>query len=116
MDELRNCSSKQAIEKKFRSLPKDLDETYRRIIDKIDESDRDDVKVFMQWLCFSVDAMRLVEIAEVATVDFKSLTHPRYDPERRYRDPEDVARKCASFVIIRDNGGSAGALVPLVPF
>ena len=53
--------------------PVDLDETYDRIISKMDERDHDDVKRFLQWpLAFSARSFeRLAELAEVVVVDFQ---------------------------------------------
>ena len=46
--ELKTCPDLDALEKQLGNLPRDLDETYDRIISKIDERDHDDVKIFLQ--------------------------------------------------------------------
>jgi hypothetical protein len=92
------CSSLDALEKQLRNLPQGLDETYDRILLSIDEKNHDDVKRFLQWLAFSTCALKLVEIAEVVTVDFDSMNGMECIPGRRYRDPRDVLDKCSGLV------------------
>ena len=95
---LKRCPSKHAIKEQLRTLPKDLNETYDRILLKISQQDVADVKTFLRWLAFAARPMTLREIAETVTVDFNSESGPRYDSERRYRDERDVLEKCAGLI------------------
>ena len=97
--ELKTCSNLDELEKQLGNLPRDLDETYDRIISKIDERDHDDVKRFLQWLAFSARSLKLAELAEVVVVDFNSENGPQVKPRRRYKDHRDVLEKCSSLVI-----------------
>jgi hypothetical protein len=78
------------------SLPKDLLDTYDRIILCIERVD--DAKRFLQWIAFSARPLSLKEIAEVVVVDFASEDSPVYDPERRYNSPRRVLDVCSSLV------------------
>ena len=80
--ELKMCSDLDALEKQLRNLPRDLDETYDRIISKIDERDYDDVKRFLQWLAFSARSLKLAELAEAVIVDFNSENGLEVKPRR----------------------------------
>ena len=85
------------LRKALRSLPKDLDDTYARILQRIDDAgDSEYVASIMQWLAYSTRPMSLVEIAEVMTVDTKG--DPRVDVERRFEDPQDLLRICSGLV------------------
>ena len=87
------------LRKALRSLPKDLDDTYTRILQDIDNKGYgDQVAKIMQWLACSAEPMSLVEIAEVFTVDMVSDT--LVDFERRLEDPQDVLALCSSLVLI----------------
>ena len=85
------------------SLPQDLNETYDRILGKIDEIFLDDVKRFLQWLTFAACPLTLAELAEVIVVDFDSKDGPEIKSGRRYRDCQDVLDKCTS--LVTESGG-----------
>jgi len=85
-------------------LPKDLNETYDRIIDRVREEDRKDAVKLFQWLAFSVRPLKLSELAEVVQVDFESRDLPWFNSKRRYDDPDDILRVCSGFVNMGGNG------------
>ena len=81
----------------MRSLPKDLDDTYARILQTIeDEGNGDRVAKLMQWLAYSARPMPITEIAEVLTVDAENDS--LVDVERRFEDPSDLLTICSSLV------------------
>ena len=91
------------VRKALRSLPKDLDDTYARILRDIDNKGYgDQVAKILQWLAFSEWSMSLDEIAEVLTVDMES--NPLVDFERRLEDPQDLLELCSSLVSISPKG------------
>ncbi|KDR69032.1 hypothetical protein GALMADRAFT_38252, partial [Galerina marginata CBS 339.88] len=71
LSELENCLSEYEIRKKMKSLPKGLDEIYERMLKAIDDDYRADTMTFLEWLSFSKRPMKVAEIAEAITVDFK---------------------------------------------
>ena len=85
-------------------LPKDLNETYHRILHQIREEDRGYAVILFQWLAFSVRPLTLPELAEIVQVDFESRDLPWFNSGRRYYDPEDILRVCSGFVSVTDEG------------
>ena len=100
--ELTKCSSRDEITKQLAELPRGLDEIYGRILTKIDEKHRADVRTFLLWLAFSKRPMRIVEIAETITVDFASEHIPVFNSSKRYIDPRHVLVRCSSLVTESD--------------
>jgi hypothetical protein len=96
--ELEKCSSTDEITEQLGALPKGLDEVYNRILKKIDEKYRADVKTFLQWLAFSKRPMKIAEIAETITADFASEDGPIFTSTKRYFDSRDVLVRCSSLV------------------
>jgi ankyrin repeat protein len=57
------CRSKNALHKILSSLPSTLDETYARILDRIEDGDRPRVLCILQFICFSARPIRIEEAA-----------------------------------------------------
>ena len=53
-------------------LPKTLDETYDQILKRIDEAQRDDAHHLLQCLTVTSRPLRVEEIAELVTFDFRA--------------------------------------------
>ena len=102
LSELRKCSSLAVLEKQLKELPQGLDETYRRILLRMDERYHNDAERFLQWLAFSTRPLKVAEIAEVVVVDFDSKDGPECIPGLQYKDPRDVLDKCSGLVIESD--------------
>ncbi|KZP21469.1 hypothetical protein FIBSPDRAFT_1044192 [Athelia psychrophila] len=100
--DLGKCKSKKELINQLGSLPKGLDGTYARIFER--SENRDVLKTFLQWLAFSKSRMTVEEIAEVAAVDFEGAEGPLYDPDMRYRQPEDVLTIC--YGLVTEVGGT----------
>jgi hypothetical protein len=71
LDELRLCLSRHEVEDQLQHLPRDLSESYNRIINRIDKRHYDNPRKLLQWLAFSARPLKLVELAEVVAVDFR---------------------------------------------
>ena len=52
----------------------------------------------LQWLVYSLRPLRIEEIVEVIAVDPKE--HPRFDPDRRFLDPDEVLAICPSLITL----------------
>jgi hypothetical protein len=72
LDELAKCHHRPAVKNRLRSLPKDLDETYDRIISKINDDDRDYAVKVLQCLTFAARPMTLEEVGEVVAINFNA--------------------------------------------
>ena len=90
------------MRKQLAALPRGLYETYDRILQRIDEDYRSDVKIFLCWIAFSTRPMTLKELAETVAVDFDSEDYPVFLPARRYQDPRDVLDKCSGLILESD--------------
>lgn len=91
----------------MRSLPETLDETYDRILQKLDKEYVDDALMVLRWLAFSFRPMALNEAAEVIAVD---TTQGIVDLESRLPEPRDIVAICSSLVTVslsRDKDGES---------
>lgn len=82
----------------MKSLPKNLEDTYARILCGIDEKYSLDVFKMLQWLTFSARPLHLEELAEVVAIDANES--PYFDTDRRLLDPRDILTMCGSLVTI----------------
>jgi hypothetical protein len=98
LDGLRRCRSPYQVEQQLLCLPKDLNETYDRIICRIDEKDHQDAHKVLQWLAFSIRPLKLAEVAEVVAVVFEPPNLPWFDCTRRYYNAEDILGLCSGFI------------------
>ena len=78
------------------TLPKTLDETYERILSKLDEEYYEYALKIFQWLCFSMRPMRIDEMVEVLAID--STDDFCFRPEQRLPDPCDILIICSTLV------------------
>jgi ankyrin repeat protein len=74
------------------SLPRSLDETYRRILESIEKEEQAHVRRILQWLCFSKRPLRLEEIAVIYHV--ADRIQPPFPHEDELFHPEDIIGIC----------------------
>ena len=86
----------------MQDLPKDLNESYGRILGRIEERHHDDADKVFRWLAFALRPLQLSELAEVITVDFHSKDMPWFDFNRRYYDARDIIKVCSGFVLVTE--------------
>jgi ankyrin repeat protein len=99
---LRKCIKLDKLRKALESLPKTLDDTYARILSKIDEEDNGkEAFTILQWLAYSARPLQLKEIVEVIAVDIGD--DPRFEPENRLPEPRDILTICSSLVTIAES-------------
>jgi hypothetical protein len=94
--------SPHEVEEQLQHLPNDLNESYDRIINRIDQRRQDHARKFFQWLAFSIRPLLLAELAEVVAVDFHTRDLAWFDCDRRYYNARDVLRVCSGFVSITE--------------
>ncbi|EGE85243.1 hypothetical protein RJZ56_001812 [Blastomyces dermatitidis] len=97
LDELSRLRTNSSIKFALRGLPRDLDETYERILSRISEPDIPLARQALLWLAYSSRPLTLTELAEGAVLRPNITT---LDPEDRLRDPEDILEACGSLVSI----------------
>ncbi|MCJ1395280.1 hypothetical protein MMC18_008164 [Xylographa bjoerkii] len=96
LDELRKCLKLKTLQATLRSLPRTLDETYTRILSRIDEQYKHDAFEILLWLAYSSRPLLIQEVAEVVAFDFEGDI--QFDKENRLRDPNDTLVICSSLV------------------
>lgn len=79
----------------MRDLPKDLDETYDRILSNISKRDRRDTVAALQLLAVSTCAVSVADVAEAVVIEPDSCS---FDPKDRLPDPFDIVDVLASLV------------------
>lgn len=78
------------------TVPKDPEETYEQIL--VRSPRRRDLLQMLNWLAFSLRALRVEELAEVISIDFDSTNGSRYDPDLKYSDPRSCLTVCSGLV------------------
>ena len=66
---LRKCKNPNAVRRQLASLPRDLDETYERVLNSVQEEDRPKARAILTWLAFSTRPLFLDQLAEVAAIE-----------------------------------------------
>ncbi|KAH9477165.1 Vegetative incompatibility protein HET-E-1 [Psilocybe cubensis] len=98
--ELEQCSSLAKLEKALTELPDGLNEIYARILFKCKSEDALDLRKFLQFLAFSMEAIRLDELAEIITIEFSSDDQTVFNPNKRYADLSDILVLCGGLVVV----------------
>ena len=97
------------LRKQLRSLPVTLPQTYERILMNIEESYSQYVLKMLQWLTYSRDPLSLLQLAEVVAIDEDE--DPRFNPERRFPEPEDILLMCSSLVTATEEDVGIGSSI-----
>lgn len=98
LDALKRCPrTKHHLEKYLHSLPRDLDETYERIICNIDEHYIDDARYILSLLCFSQRPITVPELADAYAIDPQTY---QPDPDRRGLDIDSIKKLCPGLLDI----------------
>ena len=96
---LRVCLT-AAVGRVLRTLPKNLDETYARAMDMVEEYNWEYVQRLLKFLIAAVRPLRIAELAELLAVDFIADPAPEY--VLRWRPPKpEVALKMTCLTLIR---------------
>ncbi|RDW76076.1 hypothetical protein BP5796_06897 [Coleophoma crateriformis] len=105
LDALSTCKSPRDVKSALESLPRTLDETYARALEKIEGANgnaalRDTTLRILQWLVYSEVPLRINEVAEIC------ITKPDQDAivdvEDRLFDLEDITTYCGSLVTTQE--------------
>jgi hypothetical protein len=87
-------------------LPKSLDETYKRILNEINNANRVHAYRLLQCLAVALRPLRVEELAEVLAFDLTAGGIPKLNADWRWEDQEEaVLSACSSLVsVIIDDG------------
>lgn len=100
IDALSSCINLSKLREALDSLPTTLDETYDRILCKIEPRYKLEVLQILQWLTCSLRPLSLEEVAELYAVDVSEEKIFNFD--KRLADPDDVLEICSSLVTCID--------------
>ena len=115
LDVLSGCLSLVKLRQTLGSLPETLDETYERILCKIDPLFKREVLHILQWLTYSLRPLSLEEVAEIVAFDVEAGY--QFNDENRLAEPEDVLNMCSSLVIsVEPDSESKVTMVRLAHF
>jgi ankyrin repeat protein len=78
-------------------------DNYAQSLSQISDEHSQLVIRFFQWLAYSTRTLYIEELAEIATLDFKTPT--AFDPNRRLRDPRDILTICPTTMITSTSTG-----------
>lgn len=102
------------MRKKLKSLPKDLEGTYARILTEIHEDYREDALTALKWLTFSGRPLVLDELLEALLLS--PSRKPAYNPENRLSDPHDIMQILPGLVSTSTNTKSSKEEIRLAHF
>ncbi|KAF9770168.1 hypothetical protein IL306_012314, partial [Fusarium sp. DS 682] len=112
LESLARCLSPKAIKLALRSLPRDLDETYRRMVRNIPSEYKSSAIRLLQFLVYTKRPLTLAEAIEVIATEIDQ--EPRgFDIDGRLSLKTDVLRYCPSLVIIAEVAYYAGTVEEL---
>jgi len=100
IDELSRQISPRAIRNALKSLPPDLNETYRRMILQINPSFTDVARRALMWLSAAQRPLTIDELGEAVIID---LGETELDPEARLCSTLDVIYACGCLIENFDN-------------
>ena len=105
LEVLRHCFPNN-LRRILEELPKSLDETYKRILREINDSNQKQAHQLLQCLALSRRPLRVEELAEVLALHVNAEGIPEFNANWRWEDHEAaVLSACSSFVsVIIDDG------------
>ncbi|KAI9162805.1 Ankyrin repeat and KH domain-containing protein [Paramyrothecium foliicola] len=99
LSSLAKCPSPNAIRKTLSSLPRDLNATYRGMLNSIPSDFKSDAIRLLQFLVHSETPLRISEAIEIIATKIDDDSQ-RFDVENRLFSEADVLRYCPSLVSI----------------
>lgn len=108
LDALAKCRNQLQLRKALVTLPSTLDDTYERILLRINSEDSEYAIRILNWLAFSALPLRLDELAEVVAIDVNA--DPAFNSEEVLVDPWEVLAICSSVVTLTTAEDNSAAI------
>ena len=106
LEVLRHCFPAN-LRRTLEELPKSLDETYKRILNEINNANREHAYRLLQCLTVALRPLRVEELAEVLAYDLTAGGIPKLNADWRWEDKEEaVLSACSSLVSVAIEDGS----------
>ena len=97
LDTIEHCINEDELERTLQDLPRGLDDTYDRILRKIDDAGRHaTVYRILQFLIYCDETLTIETLAE--TVALNVETQPYIDPRKRLLQVEDLLSMCSGLI------------------
>ncbi|KZP09217.1 hypothetical protein FIBSPDRAFT_242108 [Athelia psychrophila] len=96
ISDLQQCLNLREVREQLKILPKDLEETYERILTRSPR--RRDLLQMLHWLAFSARDLSLEELAEVVAVDLNADAGPSYARDLKFGDPRSALTVCSGLI------------------
>ena len=108
------CLKPSLVRQKLKSLPKDLEETYARILLNIHEEYFEDAYTALRWLCYAERPLHLEELVEALLI--VPGRDPPFNPEDRLSDPHGVLQILPGLVSVSANAETQTEEIRLAHF
>ncbi|KAF4834499.1 Ankyrin-1 [Colletotrichum tropicale] len=95
---LARCIDHHTLLKELSSLPRDLDETYHRMIRDIPEENKSNATTVLRFLAFSDRPFTVEELADALAVNLSES--PKFDPAFRMPRPTEICLYCPSMLLL----------------
>ncbi|KAL8840099.1 MAG: hypothetical protein Q9176_004121 [Flavoplaca citrina] len=95
---LHDCVNLPMLEKALASLPPTIGATYKLILSSINEKSKQAASRAFQWLVLSVEPLTVEAFVDILALEVNA--EPKFDPDWRMPDPEDILRVCSSLITI----------------
>ena len=86
-------------------LPKTLDETYERVLEEVNEDNREHARRLLHCIAVAIRPLRVEELAEILAFDFDNSQGgiPKLHASWRWKDQEEaVLLTCSSLIAVVD--------------
>jgi hypothetical protein len=93
-----DCTTMSSLRHTLDSLPKTLDETYDRILNKVNERNRSLVQHILQFICFFARTISVEEVRHICRIG--NHRKPPFDSEDALFDQKDVIDLCSGLLCL----------------
>ncbi len=100
IESLRSCLTRAMVKKALKKLPRSLDETYERILRRVDPEHHNYVIRLLQWLCLADGPIEYESLRHALAVSpgESAAEELKYDPEDCFESFEDIISLCPGFL------------------
>ncbi|KAJ5510374.1 hypothetical protein N7453_002477 [Penicillium expansum] len=116
---LKRVRIRNQLDKCLRSLPRDLDETYERMLCSIDDEDIEEARLVLTLLCVSNRPLTVKELTGALAIDVKA-SEWQLDREGRSFSQDDIVDICLGLIEIAmiedEDSGEATAIARIAHF
>ncbi|KAK2765812.1 pfs domain-containing protein [Colletotrichum kahawae] len=102
LEALEKCPDPLSLRQTLQSLPRTLDETYARVLNRIPPEFEQNAMRILQFLVFSERPLRVEEAVDVIAVVIRNK--PRFDAKDRMPQADEISIYCSSLVAVVTRG------------